>query len=118
MLAKSISKQPDASEVLRRAAISRAYYAMFHKLALIATEKFQYEDYGIRGKPQHGTLPANLRRKAGDMYFQEVADLLIELRESREYSDYKLGKNDVKTMLERSVENCEKINELISKSSL
>ena len=100
------------NEALRRTAISRAYYAVYHYAENYAISRLAHNP---EGGNKHGSLITCYKRQRGSVDLQEVGALLYALRGSRVDCDYKpddLGNLDA--LVVSTLGNANRIKELIS----
>ncbi|RSD31970.1 HEPN domain-containing protein [Vibrio pectenicida] len=112
--AKRIIESENCSEADQRSAISRSYYAMYHKvLSILDKEPWTYSGRGC-----HASLITYLEKDSANeesieqSQLRRLSYLLKQSRDSRVLSDYKLEKEVSPELVKMSILTAEKCIDL------
>ena|SRR3989338_10919081 len=99
------------NEALRRTAISRAYYAMYHFAVSYAENNLGYQK---PAKDYHPHIRSHYKKQMASPNCQEVGKILFQLHKARVDCDYKSdGIGNVESLLTSSILQADKIKSFL-----
>lgn len=114
----STKNKPDNNnnEALRRIAVSRAYYAIYHCAVNYAERNFGYIPVkGEGGNDYHTQIRSQYKIQSGNYKHQEVGKLLFNLNKSRKDCDYNSNNiGNIEKLLESSIIQASRIEEILT----
>lgn len=121
VIAKKISKSVngkadnDNNEALRRTAISRAYYAIYHLALTYAKNNLGYVPPDRNGGNQfHSDIRSHYKKQMANPDYQEVGKILFSLHSARVNCDYKADDiGNVGALLTSSILQANKIKGIL-----
>lgn len=103
------------NEALRRTAISRTYYSMFHLAVIYAKENLEYNPNTNGHNQAHSEIRGIYRRQFKNVEHQEVKQILSRLHKARidcDYKDDNLG--DLQALLSNLILDANRMKSILS----
>ena len=103
------------NEALKRTAISRAYYAVFHLAVAYAKNNFGYIPNQNGPNQSHSDIRAEYQKQLGNPDHQEIKKILARMYKARIDSDYKADSlGNTQSLLGSIILDADKIKGILS----
>lgn len=103
------------NEALKRTAISRVYYAMFHLAVLYAKNNFGYAPSKSGPNQSHSDVRAEYQKRLRNPDHQEVKKILTRMHKARIDSDYKADSlGNTQSLLNSLILDADKMKGILS----
>jgi len=104
------------NEAMRRSAVSRTYYSMYHLAVEYAKSHFGYTPQRGGSNQFHADIRSEYQRQMGNPEHQEIAQILRRVHKARIDCDYKpedLG--NLETQLESVISEADKVRGILTR---
>lgn len=123
-MAKNLKARSDGQgeeneyETMRRVAISRAYYAVYHLAVDYAKAHFSYTPSQGGANQYHADIRAEYQRRIGNPAHQAIRGMLFQLHKARKDCDYNAdGLGNIEALLGSVIIQADRIRETLGSIS-